>query len=296
MLMCDSQTLCDMTPFRFQSRGTTVEAWRFGKGKRVLALHGWLDNANTWKPVAEASTKLEWCSLDFPGHGRSGHAAPGETYHFVDNVEVVLDAADALGWERFSLVGHSMGGSIAMLFASSFPERVERLVLSDSFGPLTGPESEAAQQLRMAILSRRRSRNSQTRYYPSRNELTERMLKGNPGLNEAAAEILLERSAVFVENKGWRFSYDRRARDISPYRFTPAHVSAFMGDLNCPTLMLRATEGGITRYGSLEERLDEVQQLEVVDVEGNHHVHLLRPEVVGPLVEAFLEGDAAKGG
>lgn len=280
-----------MTPYSFESRGTTVEGWRAGKGEKVLALHGWLDNANTWKPVAEASTGFEWCSLDFPGHGRSAHVALGETYHFIDNVEVVLDAADALGWDRFSLVGHSMGGSIALLFASAFPERVKRLVICDSFGPVTGPESEAAQQLRMAVLSRRRSRKSKTSYYSSRDELTARMIKGNPALNTSAAETLLERSAIFEPNHGWRFSYDRRARDVSAYRFTPGHVSAFLSGLECPTLMIRASEGGITRYGSLEDRLDDVKELQVVDVIGNHHVHLVRPTVVGPLIEAFLNGE-----
>lgn len=280
-----------MTPFSFQSRGTTVEAWRFGEGRRVLAAHGWLDNANTWKPIAEASQGIEWVSIDFPGHGRSGHAPPGETYHFVDNVEVLLDAADALGWKKFSLVGHSMGGSMALMFAAAFPERVQSLVLSDSFGPLTGEESEAAQQLRLAILSRRRGRSAEPHYYPERNELSARMLKGNPALNLKAAETLLERSAVFVRDQGWGFSYDRRARDVSPYRFTAAQVDAFLANVECPTLMLRAKDGGIMRSGSLEDRLDLVKDLKVVDVAGNHHVHLMRPSVIGPLIEAFLKGE-----
>lgn len=278
-----------MRSFSFQSRGVQVEGWRDGEGLRVLATHGWLDNANTWKPVASQTTGIEWCSIDFPGHGRSAHIPSGETYHFVDNVEVVLDAADALGWDRFSLVGHSMGGSMAMMFAAAFPERVEALVLSDSFGPLTGPESEVAQQLRMALISRRRSRGAQTRFYPEKKDLKARMLKGNPGLSDAAADTLLERSARFVPNEGWAFSYDRRCRDVSPYRYTPAHVTALMGALACPTLLIRATEGGVLRYGSIEEHLNVIADLTLVEVPGNHHVHLNEAEKIAPIIEEYLQ-------
>lgn len=279
-----------MQSFSFQSRGNTVEAWRCGEGRRILATHGWLDNANSWKPIAEASTGFEWCSLDFLGHGRSAHVAEGETYHFVDYVEVLLDAADALGWERFSLVGHSMGASVALMFAAAFPERVEKLVLCDSFGPLTGPPEEAAQQIRLSLLSRRRSRTAEARYSPSKEDLKERMMRGNGGLSAAAADTMLERSAKFVPNEGWCFSYDRRARDVSAYRFTPDHVTALMRAVECPTLLIQATEGGVMRYGSLADRLDALKELTLVEVEGNHHVHLVRPDVVGPIIEGWLLG------
>src|SRR5699024_9783488 len=73
-----------MVPFSCTARGVKVSGWRVGEGERVLSTHGWLDNANSWKPVAQQVSGLDWASFDFPGHGRSGHIAPGETYHFVD--------------------------------------------------------------------------------------------------------------------------------------------------------------------------------------------------------------------
>src|SRR5690625_7721876 len=74
-----------MVPFSCTARGVKVSGWRTGgEGPRVLSTHGWLDNANTWKPVASALSSMDWASFDFPGHGRSGHVARGETYHFVE--------------------------------------------------------------------------------------------------------------------------------------------------------------------------------------------------------------------
>lgn len=283
-----------MKPITFPSRGVSIDGWEQGQGHRVMATHGWLDNANTWLPVAQRTqSNLLWRSIDFPGHGRSGHGPKGETYHFVDYVEVLLDAADQWGWDRFSLVGHSMGGSIAMMFAAAFPERVDALVLSDSFGPLTGDADDVATQLRRGLLSRRKSSGIVPRHYPAREDLAERIRRGSLGLTEDAIALLLERTAVQTED-GWAFSYDPRVRDVSTYRFLDAHVDGLMRALACPTLMIRASHGGIMRHGALAAHFDKVRDLRIEDVEGNHHVHLNDPDSVAPLIEAFLLGGTSR--
>ena len=76
---------------------------------KVLALHGWLDNAASFVPLAEHLHGIDLVAIDQPGHGRSAHLPPGTDYSFVGAMNAVLDVADALGWERFALLGHSMG-------------------------------------------------------------------------------------------------------------------------------------------------------------------------------------------
>ena len=66
---------------------------------RVIALHGWLDNAATFVPLAAHLDGIELVAPDLPGHGRSAHLAPGADYSFAAAVHTVLDIADALGWE-----------------------------------------------------------------------------------------------------------------------------------------------------------------------------------------------------
>src|SRR5690606_2312769 len=109
----------------------TLAGLAFGPrdGRPVLALHGWLDNAATFVPLAPLLPELRIYALDLPGHGRSSHRPPGARYHYVDWVGDVIEAADALGLDRFALLGHSMGAGISILTAGTFPERVERLAL-----------------------------------------------------------------------------------------------------------------------------------------------------------------------
>ena len=77
-------------------------------------------------------------ALDLPGHAGSDHRAPGYDYMLVDWIHDVLDALDALEWQRTLLLGHSMGGAIATLGAVAAPERIARLALIEALGPLAG--------------------------------------------------------------------------------------------------------------------------------------------------------------
>src|SRR5690606_21878355 len=105
--------------------------WGEPGAPRVLALHGWLDNAASFVPLAaefeRIGTQVDLVAPDLPGHGRSAHLAQGADYSFAGALHSVLDIADALGWDRFALLGHSMGAGIASLVAAGAPGRVERL-------------------------------------------------------------------------------------------------------------------------------------------------------------------------
>ena len=275
-----------MKEIRFESRGLTIAGWSHGEGVPVLAVHGWLDNANTWRPIAERLEGVRWVSLDMPGHGRSGHVSEGETYHFTDYAPVVLDAADQLGWERFHLVGHSMGGSVVMLVAAAYPERVLSVTMVDSFGPVTSPMG-VVETLRSALDSRRGRRGKRHRVVASRELLAERMRAGNPFLTEPALELLLERMSE-ARDGGWAFTYDMGVRDLSPMRFSEAQVGDFLEAITSPALLIRAAQGALLRYGPRDALLARNPGLRVVDVEGNHHVHLNEPEVVAPILGEFL--------
>src|SRR3546814_9716549 len=83
-------------------------------------------------------------SPDRPGHVRSAHLPPGADYSFAGALHSVLDVADALGWERFALLGHSMGAGIASLLAAGAPGRVERLLAIEALGALPeAPENRS---------------------------------------------------------------------------------------------------------------------------------------------------------
>jgi len=109
-----------LQPFELEVGGTRVAGLRnSGDGPRVLALHGWLDNAASFVPLAPHLASLQLVAIDLPGHGHSAHLPAGASYTTAAAICHVLDVADALGWDRFSLLGHSMGAGIATSCLSS---------------------------------------------------------------------------------------------------------------------------------------------------------------------------------
>ena len=104
-----------------------------GSGPVLLLLHGIANSSQTWERVAPAlSERFTLIAPDLLGHGES--ATPRGDYSLGAHATAVRDLLTALGIEHVTVVGHSLGGGIAMQFAYQFPERCERLVLVSSGG------------------------------------------------------------------------------------------------------------------------------------------------------------------
>jgi pimeloyl-ACP methyl ester carboxylesterase len=104
-----------------------------GQGPLLVLVHGITNSSATWEPVlATLGQRFTVIAPDLLGHGDS--AKPRGDYSLGANASLLRDFMLALGHERATLVGHSLGGGIAMQVAYQFPERVERLVLVSSGG------------------------------------------------------------------------------------------------------------------------------------------------------------------
>ncbi|MBC7210901.1 MAG: alpha/beta fold hydrolase, partial [Pseudomonas sp.] len=120
-------------------------------GLPVIALHGWLDNANSFARLAPQLKGLRIVALDLAGHGYSGHRPVGAGYALADYAHDVLRVAEQLGWARFGLLGHSLGAIISVQLAGALPERVSHLALIDGVIPPTLSEQDAAERLGLAL-------------------------------------------------------------------------------------------------------------------------------------------------
>ena len=197
-----------LQPFELQVGGARVAGLRnHGGGPRVLALHGWLDNAASFVPLAPHLSALQLVAIDLPGHGHSAHLPMGASYTTAAAICHVLDVADALGWDRFSLLGHSMGAGIASLTAS-VSDRVDRLVAIEALGGLRGPEEETAHRLREHVNATRALARKQLRVFPDlAAPIRARMMTNQ--LSEPCARLLVERGVEPVEG-GYRWCSDPR--------------------------------------------------------------------------------------
>lgn len=266
-------------PIEFAISGLTVRGlcWGPEEGAPVLALHGWLDNAASFSRLSPLLDTMRVVALDLPGHGLSDHRDPSASYTFIDWVPDVVDVANALEWETFSLLGHSMGAGIACLLAGALPARVSRLALIEGFGPLSEEAPGAPARLARHLVQRRFE--TEFRVMKDRAEAVDRVLRASPTLARASAEGLVARGTREVEG-GVVWRWDARVRQSSVIRLTEAQVLAFLSGITCPVLVIRAREGFPIDDAMLRERSDAVADLEVLEVDGGHHVHLDHPERV----------------
>jgi pimeloyl-ACP methyl ester carboxylesterase len=133
-----------LTPHELTLHGNRVGYRIAGSGPALLLLHGITNSSETWERVApRLSRRFTLIAPDLLGHGAS--ATPRGDYSLGAHASAVRDVLTALARDRVTVIGHSLGGGIAMQFAYQFPERCERLVLIASGGlgrevsPLCGP-------------------------------------------------------------------------------------------------------------------------------------------------------------
>ncbi len=105
--------------------------------RKWIFLHGLMGYAINWRKIVSGLNKTDVSLIfDQRGHGRSWQPETG--YAPEDYAEDVFRISQELGWQKFNLVGHSMGGRNALLFASKYSEKIDRLVIED-----IGPEAQA---------------------------------------------------------------------------------------------------------------------------------------------------------
>lgn len=269
----------------------TVRGLRNGGegGTRVLALHGWLDNAASFLPIAPELQGLDLVAPDLPGHGASDHLPPGTDYSFAAAVHTVLDIADALGWERFSLLGHSMGAGIASLVAAACPERIERLVAIEALGALAEEPGRTVERLRDAVVATRALPGKQLRVFPDLEPAVRARARAG-GIREAAARLLVERGTRAVEG-GWTWSSDPRLTLPTMVRMTEAQVEALVAGITCPTTVVFADPAQPYLPDPLRRaRAALLPAGRLVVMAGSHHLHMEQPREVAAAIGAFLAG------
>lgn len=259
---------------------------------RVLALHGWLDNAASFVPLAEHLRGIELVAPDLPGHGASAHLPPGADYSFAAAVNSVLDIADALGWDRFSLLGHSMGAGISSLVAAACPQRVERLVAIEALGALAEVPERTVKRLREAIAATRALSGKSLRVFPDvAIAVRARMNAGaqvGSRLEESAARLLVERGIAPVEG-GFVWSTDPRLTLPTMQRMTEPQIRDLVAGIECPTRVIFAEPAQPYLPDPLRrDRADLLPHGELIVMDGGHHLHMEQPQRVAEAIGDFF--------
>ncbi|GAA0407264.1 MULTISPECIES: alpha/beta fold hydrolase [Pseudomonas] len=238
-------------------------------GLPVIALHGWLDNANSFARLAPKLVGLRIVALDMAGHGHSAHRPAGAGYALWDYVSDVLQVAEQLGWKRFALLGHSLGAIVSLVLAGALPERVTYLALIDGVIPPTASGENAAERLGMALQAQLDLRDKRKPVYDTLERAVEVRMKGLVAVSREAAELLAQRGLMPVPG-GYTWRTDSRLTLASPVRLTDEQAMAFVRRVGCPAQLVVAADGMLAKHPELLSQLP----FTVTTLPGGHHLHL----------------------
>ncbi len=264
-----------------------AKCWGNPDGLPVLAFHGWLDNAATFDNLAPLLPELRILSLDLPGHGHSDHRPSGSAYYFIDMVMDVIEAADVLGLESFSLLGHSMGAGVATYLAGTLQEKIDNVILIEGIGSIVQKPEKMPEDFRESVIQWMRRSKKQLPIYPDiESAVKARHLVG--GILKSSVRPLVERGLKPV-NGGYTWRSDSILKSKSRHYFTEEQAQAFIKEITAPVLLI---EGKNTEkdywYELLQKRMPHVKNLQHQIVPGGHHLHLDNPEPVAMAIRDFL--------
>lgn len=251
----------------------------------IIALHGWLDNSASFINLAELLPQFRFLALDFPGHGLSSHRHEQADYAIWNYLADVLAVVEHFACSRFILLGHSMGGAVATLFAALYPQYIERLVLLDAVGPhATAAVDAPAQMLQAMQMLKTRKLNYRHRYPDLAAAVAAR---ANKGLSTAAASLLAGRG-VLADKKGYYWQLDARLSMKNMLSLDEEQAESFIRQISCPVLLVAAPAYWVGHRAWFERRLTYFQQLQVHSLDGGHHQHMeAHAGKIAELITAF---------
>jgi pimeloyl-ACP methyl ester carboxylesterase len=269
------------TCFELTIPGFTIacKAWGDSKLPPMIALHGWLDNANSFDALAPyLENRYYLVAIDLPGHGLSSHIPEGCYYHFIDGIFNTLKIIQALDFDRIHLLGHSMGACLASLIAGVVPDQILSMTLIEALGPLAAPQESCCAQLTNFYQHALNVDDKKERPYPSLSRAAEaRAARGYLSLEHAA--ILCQRG-VRQEGDSFYWRHDRRLLYANPLRMTEVQVLSCLSNITTPSRLIWAKEGFDFCEDVIKEREKAVKNLEIFHLPGGHHIHMETPDKI----------------
>ncbi|MGB1016627.1 MAG: alpha/beta fold hydrolase, partial [Nannocystaceae bacterium] len=180
-----------------------------------------------------------------------------------------------------------MGAGVAALVAGTIPKRIDRYCAIEGLGAMTQQPRDTPANLHSAIQDEiRRRQRSTKRVFATREDAVGARVRAGP-IDPSSAEVLASRGLDAVDG-GFRWRTDPMLRMASRMRLTEAQIHAFLQQIACPTLVIRAQDGFPVPEEYWQKRLALVQNLTLQTLPGRHHLHLDNPEPVAEMVARFL--------
>ena len=267
--------------------------WGNDAAPPLLLIHGGRDHCRNWDWVAERLRgRYHVIAPDLRGHGDSDHATGGysEINYVYDIAQLVLQKRMA----PVTIIAHSLGGSIALLYSGLFPETVKKIVAIEGLGPSPSMLAKMratpiAERLRKWIEEKREYAGRAPRRYATLEDAIARMQEENKHLTPEQARHLTIHGAIQNEDGTYSWKFDPAVRmGGGPTGLPPEAQREIWERITVPTLLIRGTESWASDPVK-DGRIRHFQDARLVNIEGaGHWSHHDRFEEWMQAVEKFL--------
>ncbi|HSM96555.1 MAG TPA: alpha/beta hydrolase [Rhizomicrobium sp.] len=259
----------------------------------LLLIHGGRDHCRNWDWVAERlRDRYHVIAPDLRGHGDSDWST-GSAYA---EGNYVYDIAQLVHQKRMApvtIIAHSLGGSIGLLYSGAFPETVAKVVAIEGLGP--SPDMlkriravSVNQRLRKSLEARREAAGKLARRYPTLEAAIARMQEENKHLTAEQARHLTIHGANQNEDGTYSWKFDNAVRLGGPSGILPEEQYEIWGQITAPVLLIRGTESWASDP-VVDGRIRHFGNARLVNIDGaGHWSHHDRFDVFMENVERFL--------
>ncbi len=270
----------------------------------LVMVHGWMDVAASYQFVVDAFAQDHYIiAPDWRGYGRTastvGPSQGTDNFWFADymaDLDFLLD--HYAPHKAVNLVGHSLGGNVAMAYAGVRPERIRRLVNLEGFGlPDTTPDMAPARYAKwMDELKQLHRGDMALKTYDSLASVARRLMKTNPRLTPDKATWLAQHWAEAGTDGQWSILGHLAHKVTSAHLFRQDEVVALYRCISMPVLSVEASDDSLALWWNgkftldqYHERLRNVPQVEIATIQdAGHMLHHDQPDVLAAMIERFI--------
>ena len=250
--------------------------WGNDRAPPVLLVHGGRDHCRNWDWVArELKASHHVVAPDLRGHGDSQWLI-GAAYAIIDYVYDIAQLVRQTGMENMVVIGHSLGGAVALAYAGLYPRKVRKLVAIEGLGAWlnAGDDATPSHERLLAWIDNLQQLSGRIpKRYPTLEDALHRMREANPHLTAEQARHLTIHGSNQNEDGTHSWKFDNYMRAWSPVGLSARQTLGLYRRITCPTLLVHGTESWASDARA-DGRLAVFQNARSVTVENaGHWVH-----------------------
>ncbi|MSP37759.1 MAG: alpha/beta hydrolase [Deltaproteobacteria bacterium] len=276
----------------FTHDGLKLHYWEWGdpKEETYVFVHGVRDQGRSWDHFLDELIRRgvpikHAVALDLRGHGDSEWPSTSRGYAHEDFLTDLAGLAKHLDKESVTIIGHSLGGSMCLLYAGTFPEKVKRMVLLESLGPFARADDEVPN----IMAERLNGRDYVEIPFPHETlqAAAKAIQKTFPLIPDKAA-LHMAQHGTNTNGGRFRWKHDPILRYRTTTAMSEGQIEAFIRRLTCPILFVYGTESDFMK-SVRGHRAQMFPNATIVPIEGaGHHIPHEKPVELAEVVVPFL--------